>query len=44
MLQQAGFEGIQIGDPVDTFGEAGGEESARMFDVFGYAFIARKPA
>ncbi len=34
---------VQIGDPVDTFGGAGGEENARTFDVHGYPFLARKP-
>jgi hypothetical protein len=29
--------------PVDTFGGAKGEPNARRFEVFGYAFIARKP-
>jgi hypothetical protein len=44
LLQQAGFEDIRIGDPVDTFGGAGGEKNARAFEVFGYAFLARLPA
>ena len=43
MLGEAGFVDIVIGDPVDTFGGAGGEEKARAFDVHGYAFRARKP-
>ena len=30
-------------DAVDTFGGATGEEKARAFEVFGYAFLARKP-
>ena len=31
-------------DPlVDTFGGAGGESKARLFEVFGYAFFALKP-
>jgi hypothetical protein len=42
MLHQAGFEAIVIGDPVDTFGGAKGEASARTFEVYGYAFRARK--
>ena len=42
MLEEAGFEEIQIGDAVDTFGDAGGEERARAFEVFGYPFLARK--
>ncbi|MDH3738377.1 MAG: hypothetical protein OER92_04225 [Alphaproteobacteria bacterium] len=43
MIEQAGFTDVQIGPPVDTFGESGGERNARLFEVFGYAFLARKP-
>ncbi len=43
MLTESGFVDIAIGPKVDTFGGAGGEEKARAFDVFGYAFLARKP-
>lgn len=43
MLVDTGFEDVVIGPPVDTFGEAGGEAKARAFEVFGYAFLARKP-
>jgi len=43
MLLEAGFENVRIGDAVDTFGGAGGEKNARAFEVFGYAFRARKP-
>lgn len=43
MLLEAGFENVRIGDAVDTFGGAGGEKNARAFEVFGYAFLARKP-
>ncbi|MDR2988579.1 MAG: hypothetical protein LBV34_27470 [Nocardiopsaceae bacterium] len=32
-----------IGEPVDTFGGANGEDKARQFQVFGYAFLARRP-
>ena len=42
MLDEAGFVDISIGDPVDTFGGASGEENARNFDVSGYSFLARK--
>ena len=38
-----GFVDVRIGDPVDTFAGAGGEENARTFAVSGYSFIARKP-
>lgn len=44
MMEMAGFEGIEIGPAVDTFGGAGGEANARAFEVFGYAFLGRKPA
>ena len=40
MLEEAGFVDVQIGEPVDTFAGAAGEEKARAFDVFGYAFLA----
>jgi hypothetical protein len=43
MLEQAGFVDVRIGEPVDTFGGAGGETNARAYEVFGYPFIARKP-
>jgi hypothetical protein len=44
MLQEVGFAEIRIGKPFDTFGEAGGEKKARQFEVYGYPFLARKPA
>ena len=43
MMEQSGFTDVQIGPPVDTFGGAGGEANARTFEVYGYAFMARKP-
>jgi hypothetical protein len=43
MMQIAGFEDIEIGQAVDTFGGAGGEKNARAFEVYGYAFLGRKP-
>jgi hypothetical protein len=43
MLEQSGFVEIHIGSPVDTFGGAGGESKARLFEVYGYAFVAHKP-
>lgn len=43
MLIEAGFTDVRIGEPVDTFGGAGGEKNARAFEVYGYAFLARKP-
>jgi len=42
MIEQSGFEGVQIGPAVDTFGGASGERNARRFEVYGYAFMARK--
>ena len=44
MMEDIGFVDIEIGPPVDTFADAGGEENARAFEVFGYAFRAVKPA
>ena len=43
MLEDTGFKDVTIGPPVDTFKGAGGEDKARLFAVFGYAFMARKP-
>jgi hypothetical protein len=42
MLEDSGFEHVTIGPPVDTFGGAAGETQARSFDVYGYAFLARR--
>jgi hypothetical protein len=44
MLESVGFVDIEIGPAVDTFDGAGGEKNARRFEVFGYAFLAWKPA
>ena len=43
MLEESGFINIDIGPPVDTFGDAGGESKARLFEVYGYALVAHKP-
>jgi len=43
MLEECGFVDVQVGEAVDTFGGATGEEKARKFDVYGYAFCAQKP-
>ena len=43
MLEDTGFIDVSIGEPVDTFGGATGEEKARAYEVYGYAFLARKP-
>jgi hypothetical protein len=42
LLKASGFGNNDIGPPVDTFGDAGGEGKARLFEVFGYAFLALK--
>jgi hypothetical protein len=41
MLEQSGFDHVRIGPAYDTFGGARGEQNARAFAVFGYAFLAR---
>ncbi len=43
MMQETGFTDIRIGAAVDTFGGAGGEDKARAYEVYGYAFICRRP-
>jgi hypothetical protein len=43
MLEEVGFVDVVIGDAVDTFGGARGETNARTYEVYGYAFLARKP-
>jgi hypothetical protein len=43
MLVDTGFVDIQISQPYDTFGKARGEKKARLFEVYGYTFLARKP-
>jgi hypothetical protein len=35
---------VVTGEPVDTFGGAKGQDNARAFDVYGYAFMARRPS
>jgi hypothetical protein len=42
MIEQAGFTDVVIGDAIDTFGGAGGEVNARAYEVYGYAFLARR--
>ena len=44
MLRDIGFTEIVVAEPVDTFGGAGGETNARAYEVYGYSFLARKPA
>ncbi len=43
MLEDTGFVDVRIGPAVDTFGGASGEANARTFEVYGYAFLARRP-
>jgi hypothetical protein len=43
MMQEIGFVDVQIGARADTFGGASGEKKARLFDVYGYPFLGRKP-
>jgi len=42
MLEDTGFVDVRIGPAVDTFGGAIGEPNARTFEVYGYAFLARR--
>jgi hypothetical protein len=44
MLQDGGFTDVSAGEPADTFGGARGEDKARAFEVYGYAFMACRPA
>lgn len=43
MLEDVGFVDVEIGPAADTFGGAAGVEKARAYEVYGYAFLARKP-
>ena len=43
MLEDTGFVDVRIGAAVDTFGGASGEDKARTYEVYGYAFLAVKP-
>jgi hypothetical protein len=43
ILQDSGFTDVVTGEAVDTFGGAKGQDKARAFDVYGYAFMARRP-
>jgi hypothetical protein len=44
MIEEAGFVDVRIGGRVDTFGGAEGEDKARTYEVYGYSFLATKPA
>jgi hypothetical protein len=43
MLEESGFTEVEVSPPYDTFREARGEKKARVFDVNGDTFLARKP-
>lgn len=43
MIGAAGLVDVELGNPVDTFAGAGGEESAREFGTLGYSIQAKKP-
>ena len=43
MLEDTGFTEVTIGPAADTFGGATGEDKARAYEVYGYAFLARRP-
>jgi hypothetical protein len=43
MLEDVGFVDVQVGPAADTFSGAAGEDKARAYEVYGYAFAARKP-
>jgi hypothetical protein len=43
ILEETGFVDVRIGRSVDTFGGAPGEAKARAYDVYGHAFLARRP-
>jgi len=43
MLHDSGFTNVVTGEATDTFGGANGQDNARAFDVYGHAFMARRP-
>jgi hypothetical protein len=43
MLEGVGFLHIQVGPAADTFGGSTGQDKARAFEVYGYAFLAIRP-
>ena len=43
MLEDSGFADVVVGPAVDTFSGARGEGKARAYEVYGYAFLARRP-
>lgn len=43
VMRDAGFAGVEVGPPIDTFGGARGEPNARRFEVVGHPFLAHRP-
>lgn len=43
MLEEVGFVDLTVGPAADTFGGADGEPNARAYEVYGYAFLGRRP-
>jgi len=43
MLEDVGFLDVQTGPAADSFGGAAGQDKARAYEVYGYAFLAHKP-
>jgi len=43
MHEEIGFVDIVMSDPFDVIEGGRGEPNARLFEVFGYAFMARNP-
>jgi hypothetical protein len=43
MLTDSGFTSVVIGEAVDTFDGAKGEDKARAYEVYGYTFMASRP-
>lgn len=43
MVAEMDFVDLEVRPPTDTFGGAAGEDKARAYEVYGYAFLARKP-
>ena len=43
MLEEVGFADVQVGPAADTFWGAAGQDKARAYEVYGDAFLARKP-
>jgi hypothetical protein len=42
LIAGAGFTGLAVGLPTDTFGDAAGEGRARSYEVFAHTFRGRK--